>query len=180
MSRVFHSYFKFIFFSFLLFLNHETLAQPVCAEPDKTIDPSHIKEIKKNFDIEIEAHYNRLVKKGSFPKFERKKFIQIYYKNYYENKAIEVYSNPRNSSQKIVYIEYDKNWWGSLYFVVFKDKKNLKWTPIPFYGAIIKCVQWDENSFFHESSTHQGSKAKGSCSIRKDSIQCEKSVWLRR
>ena len=81
---------------------------------------------------------------------------------------------PLNKAQKIVYIEYEKNWWGSLYFTIFKDKKILKWIKTDTYGAITTCVKWNQNNFFYRDSTHMGTKTNNTCLLQKDLVHCKK------
>lgn len=86
----------------------------------------------------------------------------------FQNMETKIYSNPKDHSEKVVYIEYDKDWWGKLYFAkVEKASHEIKqWTPIKTYGAIVKCVKWENaKNFLYWDSTHQGTKTKNSCSI---------------
>jgi len=117
----------------------------------------------------MEDHYDRLVRSNSISLFEKAQQL-----NRYKNPSIKIYSNPQNQSQKIVYIEYEKNWWGRLYFTLFKESSILKWIPIKTHGATTKCVQWKKNGFFYEDSTHRGTKTKNTCLFQKETIHCKR------
>ena len=163
-------YFKYIFccLPFLLF-SYEVLSQPVCNTPDEEVSPSYLKDIKKRFHAKMNDHYSRLVKSGAL--FEERK---NYFLEKYKNSPIKVYSNPSNKSQKIVYIEYEKNWSGMLYFAIFIDKKASTWIKIETYGAITTCVRWkDEKSFFYADSTHMCTRTQTTCLIQNNSVHCE-------
>ena len=118
---------------------------------------------------EIQAHYDNLVQSSSISKKQKQTYLKQY-----ENLEIKVCSNPQNTSQKIVYIEYEKNWWGKLYFTVVNKEEILRWIQINTHGAITKHVRWNENSFFYEDSTHSGTQTQNTCRIRKTSVSCEK------
>ena len=98
------------------------------------------------------------------------------YLKQYENPEIKVCPNPHNTSQKIVYIEYEKDWWGNLYFAVVQARKILKWIKIETYGATTKYVRWnDEGSFFYKDSTHRGTKTQNTCHVQESSVECKKT-----
>lgn len=164
-------YFKYVFvvcFAFL-FLSFEVLSIPLCAKKDKEVSSLFLEEVKKRFHKEMDEHYSRFVETGSLYEVEKE-----YYLEKYADPFIEVYSNPNNKSQKIVYIEYNKDWWGSLYFVVFKDQQFLQWTEIELFKVTVTCVQWNEEDFFYQHSIYQEAVKKNTCFFKNDSIQCEK------
>ena len=170
MFHVFIRYFKNIFFCFLfLFLGFGTLSQPLCSKQDKEVNPLYLEEIKKRFHKELDEHYSRLVEAGSLFEVEKDYFLEKY-----SDPFIEMYSNPLNKSQKVIYIEYDKNWWGSLYFAVFENQQISKWIAISTYETTINCVRWNKQSFFYQDSTHQGNVTRNTCVFENDSVQCEK------
>lgn len=147
-----------------LLLNYQLFAtEPTCSNQDEEIKPAHLEEIKKKFNQEIDDHYNRLFKdkKTSAPK--REDFVKTYYKSYNDKDAIKVYSSLHNESYKVVYIEYDKNWWGSPYFVEIKNDKITIWADATYYGATSYCFWWEQDKFFYKTSTHMGSKATIRC-----------------
>jgi len=104
---------------------------------------------------------------------------KTHYLKKYKNPEIFICANPHNVSQKTVYIEYDKNWWGSFYFAVVQNNKILKWIQIKTYGAIVRHVRWnDEKNFFYEDSTHMGTRTHNTCRIQDSSVNCEKPKIL--
>ena len=149
----------------VLFPVHEAPAQqPFCSTKDITTTPL----LLQKFNEELTAHYDRLVAQKAISEVEKIEELKKH-----ENPEIKVCPNPQNTAQKTVYIEYEKNWWGSLYFVVVKDHDILKWTEIETYGATTKYVQWNEKGFFYEDSTHMGTKTQNICSIQENSVECK-------
>ena len=164
----------FVYFSFLCLIYlvpHESFSQSLCMREDTKISSFHLEEIKKKFRKEMNDHYSHLVKSNSISKSKKNKYLKRY-----RNPSIKTYSDPLNRLQKIVYIEYDKNWWGSLYFALFRGKEILKWIKIDTYGAITTCVRWDKKRFFYIDSTHRGTKTKNVCFFQKGSVHCKKSL----
>ena len=127
-----------------------------------------LETFKEKFNEQLNAHYDNLVKSKSLSKSKKAHFLKQY-----KNPDITVCPNLLNTSQKIIYIEYEKNWWGNLYFTLVKDNEVLKWIKIPTYGAITTYVRWDQNSFFYKNSTHMGTKTQNTCVIKKNSIKCK-------
>ena len=156
-------------------MSHPIFAtESVCADQDKDIAPAHMREIKKKFDQKIDEHHSRLLQAGKlFPSDRiRENFIKTYYKNYRDDGSIEIYTNPNDTSQKVVYIEYERNWGGTPYFTVIKDDKIVKWVDATYYGAISSCFWWGQDGFFYKTSTRRGSKATIRCRVREESPQC--------
>ena len=151
----------------LLFLTPETLSQPsFCETENVKTEDSLLKQFKEKFNAEIKAHYDSLTISES----EKARHLKQY-----ESLEITVCPNPHNTSQKIIYIEYEKDWWGSLYFTLVGEGKILKWAKIETYGTITKRVKWnDEKSFFYEDSTHMGTRTHNTCLIQDFSPKCEK------
>ena len=160
---------KFIISCMLFFVHPILSEQSFCANESMKISSSLLNKVKGKFMEEMQAHYNSLVQSKSISQKQK----QMYLKQY-ENLEIKICSNPQNTSQKIVYIEYEKNWWGRLYFTVFNKNEILRWIQINTHGAITKYVRWNENSFFYEDSTHSGTKTQNTCRVQKKSIACEK------
>ena len=162
--------FKFVVLYFLFLISPALSEQSFCATMDTTISTSLLGKFKAKFIEEMTAHYDSLVKSHSISQKQKKTELKKY-----ENPEITICPNPQNKSQKIIYIEYEKNWWGSLYFTVVKKDEIVRWTKMNTHGAITKYVRWNENSFFYEDSTHSGTKTQNTCRIQKNfSVQCEK------
>ena len=171
MPSLFISYLKLAFLcSPLLFLTHEALAQSsFCAINNTETEAPLLQKFKENFYHEIKVHYDKLVEKKSISESRAIDAIKKY-----ENPEIKVCPNPHNFSQKIVYIEYEDNWWGSLYFTLVKDGKILKWMKIETYGATTDYVRWNnDGSFFYKDSTHMGTRTHNTCFVRNHSVKCE-------
>ena len=153
---------------YLLFLTQEVFSQPsFCASENEETEDSLLIHFKERFNEEMKTHYDSL----SISESEKRSYLKQY-----ENPKIIVCSNSDNVSQKIVYIEYEKNWWGSLYFTVVKKRKILKWIKIETYGAITKSVRWgNTQKFFYEDSTHMGTKTQNTCLIQESSVKCKKA-----
>ena len=167
------NYLKSIVLCFaFLFSIPQTFSQPAfCASGTEETKDSLLKRFKENFHQKMKAHYDKLVKEKAISESRK-----MYYLKKYENPEIKVCPNPHSTSQKIVYIEYEKNWWGSLYFTVVKDDKVLKWVPIETYGAVTESVRWDdEKTFFYKDSTHMGTKTQNTCLIQDSSVKCKKT-----
>ena len=160
---------KFIILCMLFFANPVLSKRSFCSAKSMKINSSLLNKFKGKFIEEMRVHYDSLVQSNSISKKQK----QIYLKQY-ENLEVKTCSNPQNTSQKIVYIEYEKNWWGRLYFTAVNKNEILRWTQINTHGAITKYVRWNENSFFYEDSTHSGTKTQNNCRVQKKSISCEK------
>lgn len=151
----------------LLFFMPEILSQTsFCVSGNGEAVAALLKQFKEKFHAELKAHYDSL----SLSESEKNRYLEEY-----KNPDISVCSNPHDTSQKIVYIEYEKNWWGSLYFAIVKDSKILKWIKMETYGATTKYVRWDDKKiFFYEDSTHMGTKTQNTCFIQESSVACKK------
>ena len=153
-----------------LFSFDETSSKSLCSQKDMKVISSHLTQIKQKFHEETNNHFKFDINSLSPEEFKKRPHLKGYKKP-----SIKVYSNPRNKLQKIVYIEYEKNWWGSLYFTLFKDEKISKWTKIATHGATTICVRWNEKDFFYEDSTHMGSKTKNTCFLKSETtIHCKR------
>ena len=152
----------------LFFPAEEVLSQPsFCVSGSMETEDSLLKQFKEKFNKEKKAHYDSL----SISESEKARYLKAY-----ENPKIAVCANPHDTSQKIVYIEYEKDWWGNLYFATQKDRKILKWIKIETYGATTKYVRWDdEKNFFYKDSTHMGTKTQNTCLIQGNSVKCKKA-----
>lgn len=162
-------YFIFFCMSFFLLVPEVWSHHFTCATEDRETEASVLEIFKKKFHEQLEVHYENLVKSGSISKADKARYLKQY-----ENPDIRVCPNPRDISQKVVYIEYEKDWWGSLYFALVKDGKVSKWMAIETYGAITERVKWEEEGFFYEESTHRGTKTQNTCLIRENSVECER------
>lgn len=160
---------KFIVSYMLFFANPVLSEQSFCDTESTKVSSSLLNKFKGKFMEEMRVHYDSLVQSNSISQKQK----QIYLKQY-ENLEIKICSNPQNTSQKIVYVEYEKNWWGRLYFTTVSKNEILRWIQINTHGAITKYVRWNKNIFFYEDSTHSGTKTQNTCRIHKKSIDCEK------
>lgn len=162
---------KYCKFIVLCFFIHPVFSeQTFCSSTaNMRTSTSLLNKFKGKFMEEMQTHYNNLVQSNSISKKQKQTYLKQY-----EHLEITVCPNPQSTSQKIVYIEYEKNWWGKLYFTLVNKGEILKWIPIHTHGAITKYIQWSENSFFYEDSTHSGTKTRNTCRVQKNSIPCEK------
>ena len=160
---------KFVILCILFFTHPVLSTQSFCTAENMEMNASLLNKFKGKFMEEIQAHYDSLVQSHSMSKKQK----QISLKQY-ENPEIKVCSNPQYKSQKVVYIEYEKNWWGRLYFTAVNKGEILRWNQISTHGAVTQYVRWNENSFFYEDSTHSGAKTQNTCQVQKKSVSCKK------
>ena len=161
---------KFVVLCILFFTHPVFSERSFCSNTaNMKTSTSLLNKFKAKFMAEMQAHYDSLVQSQSISQKQK----QIYLKQY-ENLEIKICPNPQNTSQKIIYIEYEKNWWGKIYFTAVKKDEILRWTQINTHGAITQHIQWNENSFFYEDFTHSGTKTRNICRVQKKSVSCEK------
>jgi len=162
---------KYLIFSlpFLTSMHQVLSEQPFCSIANMKINPSLLDKLKEKFITEMDAHYSHLVSSGSISQREKVQALKKY-----ENPSIIVCPNPQDPLQKVVYIEYEKNWWGNLYFVILENNKIFQWSAINTHGAITTHVRWNEDSFFYEDSTHSGTKTQNICHVKQGSILCQR------
>ena len=160
---------KYFILCIMLFLSCAVEAKSsLCRSENINTDSTVVSKLKQRFIEEIGTHYNNL----SISRRQKDSYIRRY-----SNPDITVCTNIHKLNQKVVYIEYDRNWWGNLYFVVIKDKKILTWQKINTHGAITKYIRWrDDKSFFYEDSTHQGSRTRKLCSFQDSFVKCQSSL----
>ena len=143
--------------------------QSFCSNKEAKTAAALIEKFKERFMEEIKAHYTRLADSNSISQKQKRQYLKRY-----ENPEVKVCRNPQNASQKVVYIEYEKNWWGKLYFASVSGNEILSWNPINTHGAFVKSVRWEGRSFFYEDSTHSGTKTQNTCRIQKNSVPCQR------
>ena len=165
------NYLKHIILIFPLLLSaHIVLAQqPFCdIKTVEETEPSLLQKFEENSHKELTDYYDKLVRDKMMSEEEKTEELKQY-----ENPEIKVCPNPHNTSQKIVYIEYEKHQRGLLYFTVVEGNNILKWIEIEAYGATIQYVQWDETGFFYEDSIPGGTRTQNICSFKENFLDCK-------
>lgn len=162
---------KYLVFSLALLvsMNQALAEQSFCSIAGVEVSSSLIDKFKGKFIAEKDAYYSRLVSSNSISQKEKAQALKRY-----SNPSVRVCSNPQNTLQKVVYVEYEKNWWGNLYFAILENDEILKWNAINTYGAVTEYVRWSEGGFFYEDSTHSGAKTQNTCHVERGSIRCQK------
>ena len=156
----------------LLLPIYEILAESPCFQADREVLSLHLEKIKKNFYEDLNAHYKLDINNLSAAELKKMPHLKRYRKP-----TIKVFSNPRHQNQKIVYVEYEKNWWGNLYYSLFdKSGKIAKWKKVETHGATTVCIRWkkDGQRFFYEDMTHAGHKTKNICFVQEGTVNCKK------
>ncbi len=162
----------FVFVVFFLFASVSSRSipseAPLCAAVNTTISPALLDKFRGSFIKEMAAHYDRLLQSNSTSQTKEE------YLKQYENPIIAVCPNPDDISQTAVYIEYEENWWGSLYFATVNKDEILGWNHIHTHGAVVQQIRWKRGDVFYEDSTHGGAKTRNICRILRNSVSCRK------